>query len=364
METTQVLSILGGIAAALIFIYILTRKDDKTGITQPPSIVKGFSCFFSDNDPEALSEMRSIALNGKGTPEIYLAIGFLYRKMGEYAKAAQVHEVLLGNKELDKEYKNYLTTELAKDYLLGGMPVRTMAVLKDLPGRDQNPDNLEILAKASFDIQNYDNALIYLEKYKKASGKDIYGFHAKCMIAKAIAADDENKTSKYIKSALQEYPDCRSARFIKAGLLMKEGMKEKAVEEYKSILSGNLPRDGKDMKTVSDAFIAAGEETELIKLLKELSKTSKNPFIQISLAEHYNAGGEKEKAEDSLNRYLSRIGGNPAAVKYLASLTENKALLNILGNREIFRCRICKTDYNEYKDDCRVCGSFDSIYPK
>lgn len=364
MDTTQVISIIGGIAAALIFIYLLTKSDGKKDVRRTPSIVKGFSCFFSNNDKEALEEMRSIALADKGTPEIYLAIGFLYRKSGEYMKAAQVHEVLLGNKELDKDYKKYLTTELAKDYLLADMPIKALSLLKETPNREENVDNIEILAKASFAIQNYDNALTYLEKYEKNSGKTIRGFYAKCMIAKASASDDLGKIQKYIKNALSKCPECRSAHFIKAGLLMKEGKNAKAIEEYTHILTRGLPRDEKDVKDIEKAFIAAGEESRFIKILKELAHEAKNPFIHMYLARHYMEDGEKEKAKEILSEYLEHIGGNPALVKYLAEISEERALLNAVGARKTFRCSECGTDFNEYKDDCPVCSSFDSIYPK
>lgn len=362
MATTQILSIIGGIIAALIFIYFLTKSDGTKKLNSQPSIVKGFAYFFSQNDEEALKEMRALALSGNGSPEIYLAIGFLYRKRGEYTKAAQVYEVLLGNKELSKDYKSYLTAELAKDYLLAGMPVRALTTLKDLQDREQNPDNLITLAKASFEIQNFDNAVTYFEKYKKVTGKNIYGFYAKCMVAAASA--DSNKAPKYIKNALQELPACRSARFIKANMMMKNDNVKKAIEEYKSILKEGLPRDEQDVKTISEAFIAAGEETEFIKLLKELVHETKNPFIHLNLAHYFADLGEKEKAIEILNGYIKRIGGNPALVKYLAQLTEDKTLLNILGNRETFRCRVCRSDFDKYKDDCPVCQSFDSIYPK
>lgn len=362
MATTQILSIIGGIIAALIFIYFLTKSDGSKKINTRPSIVKGFAYFFSQNDEEALKELRALALAGGGSPEIYLAIGFLYRKRGEYSKAVQVHEVLLGNKELSSDYKSYLTAELAKDYLLGGMPVKALAALKDLPDREQNPENLITLAKASFEMQNFENAVTYFEKYRKVTGKNIYGFYAKCMVAAASA--DAGKAPKYIKNALNELPNCRSARFIKANMLMKKNNRKNAIEEYKAILNEGLPRDEKDVKTIAQAFITAGEETEFIKLLKDLVHETKNPFIHLFLASHFVDMGEKEKAIDTMNGYIQHIGGNPTLVKYLAQITENKTLLNILGNRETFRCRVCRSDFDKYKDDCPVCQSFDSIYPK
>lgn len=364
MDTTQFLSIIGGIIAALVFIYLLTKSDGKKEIRRAPSIVKGFSCFFSNNEKEALEEMRAIALSDKGTPEIYLAIGFLYRKSGEYVKAAQVHEVLLGNKDLDKDYKKYLTTELAKDYLLADMPIKSLAILKEMHNREENPDNLEILAKANFDIQNYDNALAYLEKYEKSTSKTIRGFYAKCMIAKASASGDLSKTQKYIKNALAKCPECRSAHFIKAGLLMKEGKNAKAIEEYTHILSRGLPRDEKDVSDTEKAFLAAGEESRFIKLLKELAHDAKNPFIHIYLARHYMEDGEKDKAKGLLGEYLEHIGGNPALVKYFAEISEERSLLNVVGARKTFRCSECGADFDKYKDDCPVCSSFDSIYAK
>ena len=364
MDVTQILVITGGIIAALVFIYLLTKSEENKKMVQPPSIVKGFASFFAQNDIEALEEMRRIALADKGTPEIYLAIGFLYRKQKEYLKAAQVHEVLLGNKSIDDVYKKYLTAELAKDYLLAGMSVRALTILKELPNREHNPDNLVTLARASFQVNNFDNALTYLEKYEKATGKTLRGFYAKCMIAKACASTDWSKAQKYIKQALQKDPNCRSIRFIAASLLMKENKKTKAGEEYLNILKNGLCRDDKDIKTIENNLMVIGEEEKFIKTLKNIQGKSENPFTYIALADYYLSVDEKEKACTILRGYLKDTGSNPAVVRRLADITEDKIFTNILGNRKTFYCQVCGYVSDNYKDDCPVCFSFDSIYPK
>lgn len=366
MVSSQIISIAAGAAVAIIFIYFLSRRKSSDRLkVQAPSMVGSLAAFFDGDDKKALKEMKALALADKGTPEIYLSIGFLYRKMGDCTKAAQIHEILLGNNEIDDDYKALIVTELARDYFYADMPLKTLAVLGRHQGAEKNPDNLLLLARASLAVHDFDGAAAFYSRYEKLSGCSLKGFYCKCMLEKARAAKDAGKAAKAIKQALEANRDCRPARFITAAMLRKEGKHTKAMDEYKTIIKNGLIRDMDDMKSIEAAFIESGEETALLSFLKaNMADGAKSPFTAVYAAGYYEGLGDKDEAKSILYSYLTRTGFSAAAARAYASLTGDKVLSEALKNERPFSCSICGTGYEKYQDDCRVCGSFDSIEVK
>lgn len=367
MFSVQTISIaaVGVIAVVLLFAYFIRKKFSGRPNAQAPSMVVGLAAFFEGNDKKALEEMKALALADKGTPEIYLSIGFLYRKMGDYAKAAQIHEMLLGNGEIDDDYKAFVQTELARDYFYADMPLKALSVLDRYRGADKNPDNLLLFARASLAVHDFDSALSYYIKYEKLGGRSLKGFYCKCMIEKARDVKDARDAAKAVKHALDADKNCRPARFITAAMLRKDGKHTKAMDEYKTIIKDGLIRDMDDMKSVEAAFIELGEESALLSCLKSsLTSGVKNPFIAIYVAKHYEKQGQKDEAKGVLYSYLTRIGFSVAAARAYASITGDKVLSDSLKNEAAFSCSVCGAGYEKYQDDCRECGSFDSITAK
>ena len=222
MNYTEIASISLAIIIAVVFIFFLTRKNT---VKQPKkthiSVVNALSAFFNGDDNTAIEKLKDIAFKGGANPEIYLILGFLYRRKGDFTRAAQIHEMMLGNNELDKDFKNALIGELAEDYMLAGQYAKAVSLLQNESQVMNNPDNIITMAKSALYSQSYDNALQYHMKYHKITGKYLPGFFEKCMVEKAVNAANPQASFKHIKSALEENKKCRPARIIKGLLFLK-----------------------------------------------------------------------------------------------------------------------------------------------
>lgn len=366
MTYTEILSISAAVIITLVFLFFLTKRNTaaKTKKTNP-SVVTALSVFFKGEDAAALEQLKNIALKGQANPEIYLILGFLQKKKGDYTRAAQIHEMMLGSNDIDKEFKNALYGELAYDYMMAGQYAKAVALLKQESQVLNKPENIITMARSALALQSYDNAINYHTKYNKITGKTIPGFFEKCMVEKAVNAGGGQNAAKYIKSALETNKACRPARIIKALLYMQGEKNLKAIEEFKAILEEGLLRDMNDFKNVEKAYIAAGKEAELHTLLRELtSKGAINPFIYLALADFYEYNNDSHSAKILLESYIELPDAKIIAAKEYALRYNNKLLLHALHDTFSYKCRECGFETNDYKDDCPKCAAYDSIYPK
>lgn len=366
MTYTEILSISAAIIITLVFLFFLMRRNVSSKVKKTnPSVVTAISAFFNGDDNTAIEQLRNVAFKGQASPEIYLILGFLQKKKGDYTRAAQIHEMMLGNPELDKEFKNALYGELARDYMLAGQYAKAVALLKQESQVMNKPDNIETMARSTLALQSYDNAINYHTKYNKITGKTLSGFFEKCMVEKAVNSSNTQNSMKYIKSALETNRICRPARIIKALLYLHNDKIVKSVDEFKSIVEEGLLRDMNDFKNVEKAYIALGKEAELHNLLRELaSGGAVNPFIHIALADYYEYNNDFHAARAVLESYIELPDAKIIAAKEYANRYNNKILIHALKETHSYKCRVCGFETNDYKDDCPKCSSYDSIFPK
>lgn len=366
MSYTEIASISIAVIIAIVFVFFLARRNKHKRYKKTnTSVVNALSSFFNGDDDAALETMKDIVFKGGASSEIYLILGFLFRRKNDFTRAAQIHEMMLGNTELDKDFRDALIGELAEDYMLAGQYAKAVSLLHSENQVMSNPDNIITMARCALFSQSYDNALQYLTKYNKITGNDLYGFFEKCMVEKAVNADSANSAFKYIKSALEKNKQCRPARIIKGLLYLKTDKMQKAVDEFQSIVEEGLLRDMDDFKNVEKAYITAGKESELTSLLrKQVQDGAVNPFIHIALAEKYEYNNEKENAKTILESYIELPNAKIIAAKVYAEKFNNKFINHITKDSFSFKCKECGFETNQYKDDCPKCSAYDSIYPK
>ncbi len=366
MSSTEILSISAAVIMALVFIFFLNKKGGKNNYKNTnPSLVNAVSAFIDGDDNKAIEELKSIVYSKKSAgPEVYLILGFLQRKKGDFTRAAQIHEMITGSADIDKSFKNALYGEIAKDYMLAGQYAKAVELLKQESQILNKPENIITMARCALALQGYDNAVTYHSKYNKLTGKIMPGFFEKCMVEKAVHSDNTSGL-KYIKSALESNKFCRPARIVKALLYLKNNKTQKSCSEFISIIDEGILREMDDFKHVEKAFIANGSEAELINILREhSSKGSLNPFIHIALAEFYEYNNDSHSARNVMESYIELPDSKIIAAKEYGKRYNNKLISHALSSVYSYKCRECGYETNNYKDDCPKCSAYDSIYLK
>jgi len=363
--TTEILaSILVGAIVVFIFIYFLwIRSPYKKGADLKPSSILAFTKFFNKDYKAALVVSNQLTSNHKASIELYLLVAYIYEELGEYIKAAQNHELLLHTNDLDTQSKLAITTELTKDYIKANMPNKAITILSTYPDALSVTENIKFIAIASLMIKDYKKSVAYYDQYIKRSGNKIAGFIEKVLIDKALHTADKSKINKYIKETLSINPKYRAARFIKATSMIDSSSSEtKTATEFFNIIKENLIRDLADLNILKDTFIKIGLEKELDDFINsEIEKLSNNPFIYIYKSMQLLDKDNRNKAIDTMERYLKLKNPKLIAFKFYLDIQDNKFLNTLLTGKNYYICSVCNTEYLQYHDDCKVCYSSDTL---
>jgi lipopolysaccharide assembly protein B len=116
-----------GFALALVADRLLRRRKEAQ------AYLKGVRYVLSD-DPDAAIEALSDAarLGSPEAVETYLALGALFRRTGDLARAIRLHRNMLLRPGLDPERRREVERELAHDYRRGGMQEEAIAAYRVL----------------------------------------------------------------------------------------------------------------------------------------------------------------------------------------------------------------------------------------
>ena len=328
------------------------------------SIVQAISSLIKEEYGESISILQNNIVNkNKITNESLLLLGFLRRKTGDHAKAAQIFELILGNNDQDKEFNNELMSELALQYYYGSQYKKSIDLLNNHSDiLKKYPINYSLLAKNYAALKNWDQALYFHNKYYKSTNNKIYGFNEKCNISKAIEAQTPSIAIQYLKEALTHNRFNRAANILMGLYLLKSNKIQKAVNQFEFVLEHGLLRDESDFLFAEKAYIAAGKEKELNELLRKLAfEGIENPFIHIALANFYYNIQEENEGKNILESYIELPNMKILGAKIYANKTNNKLIKHLYQNVFNYKCNQCNYETNTYSDDCQKCGSFDSL---
>jgi lipopolysaccharide assembly protein B len=122
------------LAAALALLFDRLRRRHQ----EAQAYLKGVRYVLSD-DPDAAIEALSDAarLGSPEAVETYLALGALFRRTGDLARAIRLHRNMLLRHGLDPARRREIERELAHDYRRGGMLEASAAAYRKLAGDDR-----------------------------------------------------------------------------------------------------------------------------------------------------------------------------------------------------------------------------------
>ena len=105
--------------------WIAARVDIKQLIaestTLPAAYFKGLNFLISNQHNKAVEAFSEAIHANSDSLELHFALGSLFRRTGETARAINMHLNLLDKKELTNNQKDAVKAELAQDYLQAGL---------------------------------------------------------------------------------------------------------------------------------------------------------------------------------------------------------------------------------------------------
>ncbi len=305
--------------------------------------------------------------------ESYIIFGTVYREQGQILKAIKIHSNILAKPDLKKNVKIRTMVELANDfYSQGNLPKSKNIIDETLKLDSKNRQALYLLFKIYKKTHDFEKAVSILEKISKTDTKILADTYLLCA-KKLIAQKEPSKARKYIKKALNKWPENIEAHTLYGDALLLERDYKEAVNKYFEALRLDYTFTSFIIKKVQNAFYQSGSFDDFSKKIREeLSLRYDNSDLHLELGRFLLKKHLSKEAKDEFAKALDFNPTNFEAREELLKIeAENNGLtgktkkmiddlFQELKQNTYYFCTKCSNREKEIHWKCPSCASFNS----
>ena len=351
-------------ALALLVERLLRRRKEARAYLQ------GVRYVLSDDPDAAIAALSDAAqLGSPEAVETYLALGALFRRTGDLARAIRLHRNMLMRPGLDPARRVEVERELAHDYRRGGMldeavaAYRVLAESGDRAAREGLRDVLVDLGQLS------DAATV--QRQLSAAGEDPLLAHLLAAQARSELAQDVEAALAAALAAVAAAP--RSADALLA-LAEAEGTAGRSAQAREAIAAA-LDEDPGAALLAWPAVAAAGDPASLLTLLDErLAGSPDDAALHYLRGRVLHLAGRLQEAMSALRVALERDAAGEVTLAMRDLLREAEApapeelaarhdlmVAALLRKARPMRCTRCGAEAPTRQWRCKRCGAFESF---
>ncbi|OFX24047.1 MAG: hypothetical protein A2V77_08765 [Anaeromyxobacter sp. RBG_16_69_14] len=355
--------LLAGALALLVERLVRRRKEAR-------AYLQGVRYVLSDDPDAAIAALSDAAqLGSPEAVETYLALGALFRRTGDLARAIRLHRNMLMRPGLDPPRRVEVERELAHDYRRGGMLEEAVAAYKVLADGGDGAAR-EGLRDVLVDLGRLAEAAA-IQRKLSGPGEDPLLAHLLAAQARAELARDVERGLAAALAAVAAAP--RSADALLA-LAEAEGAASRPADAREAIAAA-LDEDPRAALLAWPALAAAGDPAAALSLLDE-----RLPAAPDDAALHYLRGrvlhlaGRPQDAMAALRQALDLDAAGEVTLAMRDLLREAEApapeelaarhdlmVAALLRKARPVRCTRCGAEAPTRQWRCKRCGAFESF---
>lgn len=344
------------------------------------SYFKGLNYLLNEQPDKAIEVFLELSEVDTDTVETHLALGNLFRRRGEVARAIKFHQNLISRSNLSPEQRTYAFLELGEDYMRAGLLDRAEDLFSELIEIGaQQPPALRHLIAIYQQEQDWEKAIDAARLLEKASGKDESALIAQfqCELAdQAIKKNDFATARKWVQQARRTDADSARGSMLEARLAELEG-------DYKTAIRALMRVPEQDMAYLPEILgplIHCLRENDQVGRARQFLRDMLDRYAGISPTLHLadlirQEEGEKAAAHFVGDRLrirpsvrglhklidLTLVDSRGAAKKNLLALQE--LTRRLLDEAALYRCNQCGFGARSHHWQCPSCKSWDSVKP-
>ncbi|CAM2008985.1 tetratricopeptide repeat protein [Acanthopleuribacter pedis] len=178
-------------------------------------LAKALNTLIDGREDDAADALRALYQESEQEPAVGLVLGSLFRRRGKLKMATQTHKGLSLRADLDPELKALIKTELAADYLAGGMLERAQTALDEAVAEGGPTENSVFYGRRiHIKLGEWDRAYKLVQNWGKKEGRNVKPELALLRNRQgeyAFDQEDYDGAAALFKKALQLDPTCFSA---------------------------------------------------------------------------------------------------------------------------------------------------------
>ncbi|MBE2293714.1 MAG: lipopolysaccharide assembly protein LapB [Phycisphaerales bacterium] len=309
------------------------RRNDAN--TRSAEYFKGLNYLIDDKPDQAIEVFTRMADVDRGTAEIHLALGNLFRRRGEVDRAIHIHSSLIARTHLTADQRRLALLELGEDYLRAGLFDRAEALFQELV---EQPDYMKVALSRLIHIlqqeKDWRQAITYCDRLEQIGGepKQRQTAHFCCELAEeAISHDQLAEAKTWLHDALVRDPDCTRANLLLGNLAMRTGDHWAAILAFQAVERQDRGYFPEVILPLSQCYGTLGHLDRWIVYLRD--------------AQQRDHGG---RITDALAEWLLSQEGEEAALRFLER--ELREYPTLLGLRRLVEIKLGRGEGAEYAD--------------
>lgn len=362
--------------------WFAARIDMKTVLKHAKAIPTGFyrslDALVERNSAKAARNLAEVVEQQKGSYELSLTLGKLYRQRGENDKAITMHKALLASADTVGDKRNRVLYELGLNYQSAGLVDRAEHIFLNLQNGNMAKQAREVLLNIYQQDRDWEKAIDtaqLLAHDEQTYQFEIAQFH--CEIAQTALFKSDFATAKiHIQAALIANKKCTRANMILGDIEQKQGFFQKAIDAYTAIEKQNHAYLNMIGEKLYDAYDAIGKAQEGLDILIGYNKTFPHlDLINVIYDKSLLLHGEQEANQIAIE--LVRMKPDLNGVYRLLGLqmsTLNPAfkvdidmMRGVVGRQLqkalMYRCRHCHFKSQVFFWHCPACNKWETFTP-
>src|SRR5699024_2441111 len=219
------LIIVGG--SGVVWGWFRRRRQKKRAARLPQEYFTAVSYLLEDRTDRALAAFIELADRNSDMIELHFALGSLFRRKGEFERAARIHQNLIARPALSRVQHGMALRELGQDYLRAGLYDRAERIFGDLlVSRAQQAFAARQLVTIYEQQQDWTQAADMLRRLEKLDGRNEHHIIAQyyCELAE-VARSEENFQAmrRALSEARRHASDLPRVRFLHARNAFEQG---------------------------------------------------------------------------------------------------------------------------------------------
>ncbi len=295
-----------------------------------PHYQLGLHALAEGRTDKAIAELSKVARENPEAIEVQLVLGNLLREAGLVERAIQVHQGVLGRRDLSRSDRRYTLACLGSDFRKAGFldrATRTFEEVLDADPRDlQALEELERLYEDQRRFRDAYEAQSRIARLRKSDDSLVLGYLQAEIGREALAQSKPEEAEKAFRTALALDRRVFPAHLGLADLALRSDA-QGAVSILEEAVALVPDRAYLAFSGLARAYRAIGEPQRLEELCERLiSRDPKDWRARLALAQHLGGAGRDEEAYGLLLRALE---SNPRALPVQLELLETVRRLGV-----------------------------------
>jgi lipopolysaccharide biosynthesis regulator YciM len=349
-------------AAAFLLIERARRHRDEAR-----AWVRGVRSVISDDSDAAIAALSDAARLGRAEAiDTYLALGALFRRTGDLARAVRLHRNMLVYPGLEPARRLEVERELAEDYRRAGMPAEAEALLAPHAGVDRAAGELlrDVLAD-----QGRWTAAAEVQRRLAGDGPDPVRAHLLAAAARNAIQSASDTASGLARQAVAAFPGSADALLAEAEVEGAAGRPQEALAAFRGALEAD-PRAG---VLAWPALGRIGDGAGALRLLETLvAAAPRDAALRMLQGRALHAAGRSAEALEAFRAalQLDELGEVTVAMRDLLRSADAPGPGDLAARHDLLvaalvrkarapRCSRCGAEAAQRLWRCGRCGAWD-----